>query len=67
MRIRCDGIFHSAKTMPSSWDLCIQMVISVMTISSETQGLKIPVLIQVFVCNLAEANTKLKNIPCASY
>lgn len=67
--MRCDDIHDPARTMPSSRDLGIR-VITVLSIISETQGLKILLYLYysefLFIAQLRQ-NTKLRNVPCASY
>lgn len=41
MRTGCDNTHNSARTMPSSWDFSIQVVIVVLSITSETHGVKL--------------------------
>lgn len=49
VRIRCDNIFNSARTLPSLWWVCIQMAIIEIGIISETQDLKILFYLYYFV------------------
>ena len=49
VRIRCDNVFNSARTLPSLRWVCIQMAIIEIGITSETQDLKILFYLYYFV------------------
>lgn len=49
VRIMCDNIFNSARTLPSLWWVCIQIAIIEIGIISETQDLKILFYLYYFV------------------